>query len=74
MRDIFKKQVATMVASIAPSDEVDKRAGLVASQILGLAFCRYVLTLGQPDLTDDALLSAVGGTLQRYLFAPLGSE
>lgn len=74
MRDIFREQVATMVAAIAPSDEVDRRAGLVASQILGLAFCRYVLALRQPDLSDDALLSALGGTIQRYLFSLLRPE
>jgi AcrR family transcriptional regulator len=49
-------------------DEADRRAGLVASQILGLVIGRYVLRL--PVLVNrqtEDLVAEVGPTVQRYL-------
>ncbi len=45
---------------------------MVASQVLGLALCRYVLRL--PSITEldaDTLIARFGSTVQRYLTAPL---
>jgi AcrR family transcriptional regulator len=67
MRAIFADQVLPMVAAVAP-DAAAARAGLIASQILGMALCRSVLQL--PPLTAlDApvLVASLGETLQRYL-------
>jgi AcrR family transcriptional regulator len=49
------------------------RAGLVASQILGLATTRYVLKL-EPMATasPDQLAAAIGPTIQRYLTGDIG--
>ena len=52
----------------SPTRGSERRAGLVASQILGLVMGRYVLRL--PALvaqSSESLVAAVGPTLQRYL-------
>jgi AcrR family transcriptional regulator len=46
MRSIFSEQVAPIVAAVSPDPaQVPLRAGLLATQALGLAICRYVLEL-----------------------------
>ena len=50
------------------AEEANRRAGLVASQILGLVIGRYVLRL--PVLANrqtDELVAEVGPTVQRYV-------
>jgi AcrR family transcriptional regulator len=49
------------------------RAGLVASQVLGLATTRYVLKL-EPlaSASADQLAAAIGPTIQRYLAGDIG--
>ena len=44
MREIFAAQLKPVVERLAP-DEPELRAGLVATQILGLALCRYIVKL-----------------------------
>jgi AcrR family transcriptional regulator len=55
---------------LAGGDE--KRASLVASQVVGLALTRYVLRI-EPvaSMTADELAPVIGTTLQRYLADPL---
>ena len=46
-------------------------AGLVASQMLGFAFCRYVLALPAVAAMDcEAVVASLGPPLQRYLTEP----
>jgi hypothetical protein len=48
-----------------------QRAGLVATQMLGLALCRAILRI--PPLVEmpaDAIVAQVGPTIQRYLTGP----
>ena len=73
MRGIFAEQLSTAVARFAlDPTEAPRRAGLVASQILGLALTRYVLRLPPMVDADPAELVAwVAPTIQRYL---LGSR
>ncbi len=48
--------------------EIAERAGLAASQVLGLALCRYVLRLPPVvGMDTDTLLDWVAPTIQRYL-------
>lgn len=50
-----------------PSGELARRSGLLASQLLGLALCRYVLEI--PPLvamSRDEIVRAYAPTLQRY--------
>jgi AcrR family transcriptional regulator len=50
------------------------RASLVASQIIGLGFTRYVLRLGPVTSASAAeLVAAIGPTIQRYLTGDLSS-
>jgi AcrR family transcriptional regulator len=58
-----------------PEAEASRRAGLVASQVLGVIMGRYVLKL--PPLVDqsvDQIASAIGPTLQHYLSGDLRRE
>jgi AcrR family transcriptional regulator len=51
-----------------PPEEANRRAGLVASQVLGLVIGRYVLRL--PALVNrqtDDLVAEIGPTVQRYV-------
>lgn len=70
---MLRKQVGPAVAALAGDDgRVELRAALVASQILGLALCRYVLRV--PPLAQQSaqeLSGLVGPTLERYIFGAL---
>ncbi|MEU5788486.1 TetR family transcriptional regulator [Micromonospora purpureochromogenes] len=69
IRGIFADQLGAVVARFGTDPTTTaRRAGLVASQILGLAFTRYIV--GLPPMVDAApaeLVAWVGPTLQRYL-------
>jgi AcrR family transcriptional regulator len=71
MRDIFATQVGSLVAKLVDDPaEAPVRAGLISSQILGLALCRYALRLPPvADLTPGQVVAWLGPTVQRYLFA-----
>jgi AcrR family transcriptional regulator len=69
MRDIFTAQLTPLISSLTDDDaEVALRAGLVATQCLGVALCRYVLRLPPVTaMTTDELIMWFGPTMQRYL-------
>jgi AcrR family transcriptional regulator len=72
MESIFADQLATAVARVS-GDPVDasRRAGLVASQVLGMALCRYVLRLPPVNaMAPDEIVAWIGPTLQRYVVGP----
>ena len=49
-----------------------RRAGLVASQILGLALCRYILKVPPVvEMSPDDIVKTVGPTIQRYIAGQL---
>ncbi|MFI7119748.1 TetR family transcriptional regulator [Amycolatopsis sp. NPDC049868] len=69
MRSIFAAQLGPVALALAPDPaEAPERAGLVATQVLGFALCRYVLKL-PPVVEMDGETAAgwLGPTLQRYL-------
>ncbi len=72
MRDIFAGQLAPLVAAIAPDDGLAAtRAGLVATQMMGLALIRYVLGLPPvAQLSRDEVVAWIAPTIQRYLTRP----
>ena len=72
MRELFAQQLLPVAAALCPrADEAPVRAGLVATQTLGLALTRYVLRLPPGAAMDHATIVAwLGPTLQRYLSAP----
>ena len=71
MQAIFAAQVAPQVIALSglPRADAVVRAGLISSQILGLALCRYVLKL--PPLVKvprAELVRRIGAAVQGYLF------
>ncbi|MFC0628060.1 TetR/AcrR family transcriptional regulator [Kribbella deserti] len=73
MREIFTDRIGGLVATfVADPAEAQVRAGLVASQVLGMALCRFVLRLPPvADLPKAQVVAWLGPTIQRYLTAPM---
>jgi AcrR family transcriptional regulator len=71
MQAIFASQLAPLIAKICgePRAAAAARAGLIATQILGLALCRYVLRLAPVvGLKRAEIVRRIGATIQGYLF------
>ena len=67
MREVFAKQVGPVIASVGSKSSAARRAGLVSSQLLGLALCRYVLKFPPVvALSREDIIAHVGPVLQRY--------
>ena len=72
IRTIFGSQVVPMLARVVPPMELPARAGLVATQIMGLAVTRYVLKVPPVVAMDRAQLTKLlGPTMQRYVVGKL---
>ena len=68
VRDVFASQVMPAVARAGGGRDARRRAGLVASQILGLALCRYILKVPPvAEMSPDDIVECVGPTIQRYI-------
>lgn len=69
MRALFAGQIAPALLGICRNpSEAPLRAGLVASQMIGLAMCRYILSLPPVvAMQRDELVAWLGPTIQRYL-------
>lgn len=73
MQAIFSTQVAPVIARLSgePKPIAARRGGLIASQILGMALCRFVLKLPPVTALDRTeLVRRVGATINGYLFSP----
>ncbi len=71
-REIFSQQVLPAVSRIAPASEAARRAGLISSQMLGFALCRYILALpAVMEIEPEIAVALLGPTIQRYLTGPL---
>ena len=71
LQEIFATQMAPLIAKLSgePRAAAAARAGLIASQILGLALCRYVLKLPPVVGLERAdIVRHVGATVQAYLY------
>lgn len=65
---LFAEQLVPALRPVVPDTEAEKRAGLVSSQMLGLALTRHVLRLPPVVALDRIeLVRLVGPTVQRYL-------
>ncbi|TCB93565.1 TetR/AcrR family transcriptional regulator [Micromonospora zingiberis] len=71
VRAIFAGQLGVAVARVvADPTQAPRRAGLIASQLLGVALTRYVLRLPpMVDIPPADLLTWLAPTIQRYLTA-----
>ncbi len=68
MREAFLEQVMPFIAAVGEEATAPRRAGLVSSQLLGLAVCRYVLKLPPVvALSREDIIASLGPTLQRYV-------
>ena len=70
MRELFAAQLAPTLRDLA-IEQPAIRAGLVASQTLGFALCRYILGIAPiATMSHDDVVAWLGPTLTRYLTAP----
>jgi len=71
MQEVFWTQLQPLAATLVPAEESGVRAGLIATQILGMALCRFVLRLPPVvEMTREEIVEWLGPTIQRYLEAP----
>ncbi|MCK2215542.1 TetR family transcriptional regulator [Actinomadura sp. ATCC 31491] len=68
MRQVFERQIVTFVRTATGAEDAAYRAGLVSTQLLGLALTRYVLEL-PPVAQADAgtLVRDLGRAIQQYI-------
>jgi AcrR family transcriptional regulator len=68
MVQIFEKQVAPYIRRVCSPKKASECAALIATQLVGLAYTRYVLRFPAViQLEHDAIVRRVGATLQSYL-------
>ena len=73
VREVFRGQVLPVIAAVSP-DAPSTRAALIASQLLGMAYCRYVVKMpALVALDHDVIVAKLGETIQRYLEGPIGA-
>lgn len=66
MADIFAGQLLPAIAKLVP-DDAPRRAGLIATQVLGMALCRFILRIPPvAAMSRSELIAWLGPTLQRY--------
>jgi AcrR family transcriptional regulator len=72
VRVIFSEGLIPAIdAGMKPAERA-VRGGLITSQLLGLAFARFIFAIDQTAaISDDELVRVVGATIQRYLDGPL---
>jgi hypothetical protein len=68
LREFVTSAIIRFVAEVFGQRDVEYRASLVASQIIGLGIARYVVRL-EPlaSASVEDVAAAIGPTLQRYL-------
>ncbi|WP_200208213.1 TetR/AcrR family transcriptional regulator [Micromonospora coerulea] len=73
MRGIFAEQIGAAVVRLGTDPATAaRRAGLITSQILGLAFTRYIVRLPpMAEAAPEELVAWVAPTIQRYLTGPV---
>jgi len=70
-RSVVRDQIATMVALVRGKRGSERIASLIATQMVGLAYCRHVLRLPALLATPrESLVKSIGATIQRYLDTP----
>ncbi|MBV9547786.1 MAG: TetR family transcriptional regulator [Chloroflexi bacterium] len=76
MKTIFATQLTQWISKVAANPrEAALRAGLVATQVLGMAFCRYLLQLPPvAAMTRAEVVAWLAPTLQRYVAGPAAAR
>lgn len=71
VREVFLAQLVPMIAGLGRRKDAALRAGLVVTQLLGLALCRYILKIPPvAALSADQVVQHVAPTIQRYAVGP----
>lgn len=71
MREIFRGQILPMVRRVRGDEGSDVVGALIASQMLGLAYCRYILRVpALLAMPRDVLVRTIGATIQSYIDMP----
>ncbi|MFD1663479.1 TetR family transcriptional regulator [Streptomyces caeni] len=72
LQGVFRDQLLPVARRVCPDPEqASARAGLIASQILGMALARYVLKFPSAvALAREEIVAWLAPTVQRYLTAP----
>jgi len=72
LRDLVARRLLGPVAGVLERERAELRAGLAATQLIGLALARYVVRL-EPiaEASVDDLVAAAAPTIQRYLAGDL---
>jgi AcrR family transcriptional regulator len=74
MREFISEAIFGRVIGAIEAPDPELRAALIGSQLIGLAFMRFVVAVEPIASADhDALVEAVGPTLQRYLTGEVDS-
>ena len=75
MRDFVTREILARVAQALRLDRPDVRAGLAASQLVGVAMLRYVVKV-EPlaSASSDEVAAWIGPTLQRYFTDPAATR
>ncbi|MEU7766468.1 TetR family transcriptional regulator [Nocardia sp. NPDC049190] len=72
-RTVFAEQVLPAVLRCGDPADAPRRGGLIVTQLLGVALCRYVLRIPPVvAMTGDQLVADVAPTLQHYLMSNPG--
>jgi AcrR family transcriptional regulator len=73
LQRVFTDQVLRFVRGVTGDDsETERRAALLSSQVLGLAYCRYVVNLpAMVEMDTDTVVATLGPVLQHYLTGEL---
>lgn len=68
---VFREQIVPVVEAVCPNpSEAERRATLLASQVLGMALSRYVLKLPPAvSMSQEEVVAWLAPTVQRYLTA-----
>jgi AcrR family transcriptional regulator len=67
VRQLFAAQVLPAFARVGGRADAAERAGLVASQLIGLALCRYILKIPPvAEMSAQEIVKHIGPTIQRY--------
>jgi AcrR family transcriptional regulator len=75
LRSVYADQVQLRLGQVAGAGEAQRRAGLVSSQLIGVALARYFLRLpGITDRPSSDLIADIAPTIQRYLTGKLASS
>lgn len=72
VRAVFVDGLIPALTDSMAAEEVAQRGGLITSQLLGLAFARFIFAIDQTvAISDEAIIQSIGVTIQRYLDSPL---